>query len=247
MLALLFKPGFLTREFLEGRRIRYLPPLRLYLVLSVVFFLILGMGSHEPKAISLETRNGKPSVAMVNPNKANLIAIRPGETPEQRADRVCKPEYDGPGHRFLVPFITKGCRKSMIDNGHTIFEALLHNLPRAMFIFLPALAAVMKLMYWRPRRYYVEHLLFFVHTHAFAFALLSVYMLLTRVVPAVLEDGLSLIVWLYLPYYLFVSMRRVYSQGRLVTLLKYTALSFTYFFGAALTLALTVTYSVYML
>src|SRR6516164_3976428 len=37
--ALLFRPGFLTREFLDGRRARYLPPVRLYLVLSVVFFL----------------------------------------------------------------------------------------------------------------------------------------------------------------------------------------------------------------
>ena len=37
--ALLFKPGSLTREFLAGRRARYLPPVRLYLVLSVVFFL----------------------------------------------------------------------------------------------------------------------------------------------------------------------------------------------------------------
>jgi Protein of unknown function (DUF3667) len=32
--ALLFKPGYLTREFLSGRRARYLPPVRLYLVLS---------------------------------------------------------------------------------------------------------------------------------------------------------------------------------------------------------------------
>ena len=37
--ALLFKPGHLTREFLAGRRARYLPPVRLYLVLSVLFFL----------------------------------------------------------------------------------------------------------------------------------------------------------------------------------------------------------------
>ena len=33
-------PGHLTREFLAGRRARYLPPVRLYLVLSVVFFLV---------------------------------------------------------------------------------------------------------------------------------------------------------------------------------------------------------------
>ncbi len=35
---LLFKPGELTAEFLRGRRVRYIPPLRLYLVCSLIFF-----------------------------------------------------------------------------------------------------------------------------------------------------------------------------------------------------------------
>jgi len=33
-----FKPGKLTAEFIAGRRIAYLPPFRLYLILSIVFF-----------------------------------------------------------------------------------------------------------------------------------------------------------------------------------------------------------------
>ena len=40
---LLARPGFLTREFFAGRRVRYLPPFRLYLVISVVFFLVVGL------------------------------------------------------------------------------------------------------------------------------------------------------------------------------------------------------------
>ena len=40
---LLSRPGFLTREFFEGKRVRYLPPFRLYLVISVVFFLVVGL------------------------------------------------------------------------------------------------------------------------------------------------------------------------------------------------------------
>src|SRR5882757_10347747 len=37
--TLFFKPGLLTSDFLKGRRARWLPPLRLYLICSVVFFL----------------------------------------------------------------------------------------------------------------------------------------------------------------------------------------------------------------
>ena len=246
--ALMLKPGLLTREFLAGRRVKYLPPLRLYLVLSVIFFLILGSGGeHEARAIAIEASNGSLSVSVGDPKEAEVPARKPGETPEQRASRVCKLTYDGPGQSFVIPFVEKGCRKSLLDNGHTVAEATLHNLPRAMFIFVPALAIVMKLMYWQPRRYYIEHLLFFVHTHAFIFALLGLYVLLLRIVSAVLDDWIQLVVWAYTAYYLFVSMRRVYGQGPFMTFVKFGALSFTYLFGAALTLLLTVTYSVYAL
>src|SRR5271165_1204732 len=37
------RPGKLTQEFVAGRRVAYLPPFRLYLVLSVAFFLIASM------------------------------------------------------------------------------------------------------------------------------------------------------------------------------------------------------------
>ncbi len=40
MLPLLFQPGKLTNEYIAGRRVRYLPPFRLYLLFSILFFLV---------------------------------------------------------------------------------------------------------------------------------------------------------------------------------------------------------------
>ena len=37
---LIIKPGFLTKEYWSGRRTTYLPPLRMYLVLSVFYFFL---------------------------------------------------------------------------------------------------------------------------------------------------------------------------------------------------------------
>ena len=51
---------------------------------------------------------------------------------------------------------------------------MVHNLGRAMFVFLPLMAALMKLLYWRPRRYYLEHLVLLLHNHACVFLLLSI-------------------------------------------------------------------------
>ena len=243
ILALLFKPGFLTREFLSGRRVRYLPPLRLYLVLSVLFFLVLGLIHHEPRLVTVKSGNRNPAVMLVPPDEVEDFAARPGETPQQRDERVCNPDYDGPAQSLVLPLLKQACRKFLADRGRAASEAFVHNLPRAMFIVLPALALVMKVMYRRPRRYYVEHLLFFLHNHAFGFLVFALLILATRFMPSAPGKWLTSIVWLYVPYYLFVSMRCVYGQGRWATFAKLAVLSFTYLICAAITLAVTGVYS----
>jgi hypothetical protein len=41
LVPLLFRPGFLTNEYIAGKRVKYVPPLRLYLFISIIFFLCL--------------------------------------------------------------------------------------------------------------------------------------------------------------------------------------------------------------
>lgn len=45
---LLTRPGFLTREYFEGRKARYVSPIRLYLVFSVAFFALSTVVEREP-------------------------------------------------------------------------------------------------------------------------------------------------------------------------------------------------------
>ena len=239
--ALLFRPGFLTREFLHGRRARYLPPLRLYLVLSVVFFVVAGTQPHHFTV--LEFDDTKP---VAGSKVTGLPAPRTGETPQQRADRVCaSANYDGPWADTLQPLFNQACRKSAMDNGHGLQTEFLHNVPRAMFVFLPLLAGLMMLMYWRPRHYYVEHLLLFLHNHACVFLVAALLLLLGRLVPRV--PGVGLAMFVYFAWYMYRSMRVVYGQGRLLTLSKLAVLAFFYLVFAAAMLAATSIYSAVML
>ncbi len=50
--ALLFHPGFLTREYLLGRRRRYIRPARLFLVLSLALFAAIRFFADVPVIIS---------------------------------------------------------------------------------------------------------------------------------------------------------------------------------------------------
>ena len=107
--ALAFKPDFLTHEFLAGRRARYLPPVRLYLVLSVLFFLCASLS--RPQVLQLSTsESGVPKAARVVPlDQANDIpgsTARPGESPAERNARECAMiNFAGP----LDPAMQKAC------------------------------------------------------------------------------------------------------------------------------------------
>src|SRR5689334_11305971 len=60
------RPGFLTREFFAGRRVAYLPPFRLYLVLSVLFFVVIGLGGGEGPSSEIEKPRNPEDVAAMN-------------------------------------------------------------------------------------------------------------------------------------------------------------------------------------
>jgi Protein of unknown function (DUF3667) len=246
--ALLFKPGYLTREFSSGRRARYLPPVRLYLVLSVVFFL----WAHATKPsylVSVDTEHGVSATELGKSAKVSEVytpfsPARPGESPQQRTERLCRnASYDGPWQKQIAPLVPAVCRRVVEDNGRSLAEAYQHNLPRAMFLFLPLLAAGMKLLYWRPRHYYVEHLLLFLHNHAFVFLIAMLAWAAGALLPTAVGTALRGAVFIYVLWYVYRSMRVVYGQGRALTFAKLLPLSLFYLVSSALMLAVTTVYS----
>ncbi|MEJ2533779.1 MAG: DUF3667 domain-containing protein, partial [Halioglobus sp.] len=54
LVPLLFRPGFLSAEFMAGRRARYVPPLRLYLIISFLLFLVLSLPGNSLFQVSVD-------------------------------------------------------------------------------------------------------------------------------------------------------------------------------------------------
>ncbi len=315
---LAFKPGTLTVEYLRGRRTHYSPPFRMYLILSVAFFLLTTLGGNPGDALQFDVDNdgsggasmkigpgeqvppapGKdapaPGTAGSKDAPAPATAKAPATTPQldpereriideivkripDSADRAkaraeleqdframtpdqvapikrlmddpCGPDnfkFDiGPAGKKYEDKARDACRKIVAD-GKGFGRAVYENIPKMMFIFLPLIAVVMFVLYLGSGRYYVEHLLFFVHFHAFFFlsgiAVLvlerSSSMLVGTTAGSILEgaeDILVFVLMLYVPYYLYRAMRRVYGQGRIVTLMKYSLLLIGYLVFMTLT------------
>jgi hypothetical protein len=136
------------------------------------------------------------------------------------------------------------CAKISEDGGRELAKTVAHNIPRAMFVFLPLLALAMKPLYWRPKRYYVEHLLFLVHNHAFVFLVLSILGLLELIPVVGTHLGIvKFAAWLYMIWYLFRGMRNYYGQGRALTFAKYLQVGLSYITAAVMVLVLLALYS----
>lgn len=73
---LIFKPGFLTKEYLAGRRQRYLHPIRMYLFVSFVYFFVIVLFSSNHNKAALTLQNQQESVnklhAAIDTEKAEI-------------------------------------------------------------------------------------------------------------------------------------------------------------------------------
>ena len=265
--ALIRKPGLLTVEFLAGRRARYVPPFRLYLVVSIVLFLLTAHLRDDSADLVIEGNTASVQNT-INATQAALAARRAelARNPANRKlqDQIDELSGDLQGLRNLrsesarpgsvcdrVKFSIFGwtamqtraraaCHKITVDHGAGLARSFIDNLPKMMFVFLPLLALVNKLLYLRSRRYYVEHLLFFVHVHVFLFLALSAIFIgnsLFALVPGgVHPPGIvSFAAVIGLLCYVFWSLRRVYGQGRFKTFIKFGILLIAYTIGLLLT------------
>jgi len=280
LVPLMIRPGQLTHDYLQGRRARYMPPFRMYLVLSLLFFLVAFFDPRETFGIfydpqtleqaeeekkeeerreAAETADevrrdlaeegiiiGAPdSLTGIGEETESGLNIRIND--EDGAEAECQVDdfsISGPEwlKRRLTPErLVHVCEEMKKDDGRQFVRNVYDNLPIALIVLLPIMAFVLKALYPLSRRYYVEHLLFFVHFHAFMFLILTLQILLGRLnsaLPTPEAIGILVIVAasFYVPVYLFVAMRRVYGQGRLLTTAKYVVLTVSYLAGFTITM-----------
>jgi uncharacterized protein DUF3667/uncharacterized protein DUF4286 len=260
------KPGELTREFIGGRHQLYLPPFRLYLAISLLFFALQALlpdsnnfNVEKPEDVrkKVETTGGQVPDELRKELEAEGVLKAQGaieKTPDGAAatgedHSILSGEdcniriLDGGGKTKFEQSMSAACRQMKADGGKRFAEHFATTAPKLMFLFLPLMAGVALLFYWKPRRLYAEHLVVFLHNHAFTFLLLC----LTSVLGAVADldfpgSGLfglaAFLLYCYLPYYVFRSMRVVYGEGRFKTTLKFVSISTIYFLLLGITMLL---------
>ena len=106
-------------------------------------------------------------------------------------------------------------------------ENTIHNLPKLLFVLIPIFALILKLIFIRKQIYFVDHAVFTLHYHAFAFLIMLLLLIIY------LTTGYALPVnWLFivLLLYLYIAMKNFYRQTYFKTFRKFFSLLFLYFF-----------------
>src|SRR5207249_11522016 len=101
-----------------------------------------------------------------------------------------------------------------------------------------------KVLYVRKRIFYLDHLVYALHIHSFAYLAIMLIVLITlglnRSIPGTFAGWIIAALWITFATQIFLSIRRVYRQGWFFTFFKFFLGGFAYF--VVLTVALAVTF-----
>jgi Protein of unknown function (DUF3667) len=249
---LIVRPWHLTNEFVRGRRVRYLHPVRLYLLASILFFFVVNwwakaihmdpgtIPADEPQAVVDEVKNedlaagvrAKVEAALQQASPIPGLPIEPAGAAETKPRRVKSKLFDfDKDNRNATPFekwLEERAKDKMGEQGTKMalfIKTLVSNLPYMVLCCIPLFALILKLLYIRRRIFYIDHLVYALHIHAFAYAGLMLIGLLTmaanRVAPGPIAGWFIALLWTTFAVQIFLSIRRVYRQGWFKTLVKF--------------------------
>ena len=228
--ALVAKPGKLTREFLEGRRARYISPLRLYLMCSLVYFVLAAAAPNAPDGrggLQISSSDSSMSTAAGRVGTAAEQAFR-SDTPLNEARRAKTLADIQRAPAMMQPVL----RRAVLDPAG-FKRGIRDALPRMLFALLPVFALIVAIFYHG--RKYPEHLYFAIHLHAFVFLALSVMELAKFTRAPGLVRAVGLMAFLSVPVYATLAFRNAYGDSMARTIAKEVGIGVIY--GATSVLA----------
>ncbi|MFN0189194.1 MAG: DUF3667 domain-containing protein [Bacteroidia bacterium] len=274
LVPLLFKPGLLTVDYNQGKRARYFHPVRMFLIVTVIMFIVSNFSISQYERKRQEKINSylADSVkAGIDPRSIRPDSLYSFDTETLEFERVANPSENDNRPNFYWSFgevkVQKDTLQRFLDQGITDPTALMdtfkikktffntiffsqaiksqlagnekivdyykHKLPWLLFSLMPVFAFVLYLFYIRRKIFFVDHLIYAFHLHTATFVILTI------------EDLLSLIspidttwMYLYVPIYYFISLKKVYNQSVRKTIFKGIGIGVLYFLLGTVVLAL---------
>ena len=240
---LLTKPAYLSREYFSGRRMSYTPPLRLFLVISVSFFLLVSFytaiqsleGALNPGEVD------SPQFGIVDATDLGLDAAEDDDNGIEDilafVDTISLPffaEQTNANLRTVMRAQAEANFTILTQNPIEFVRGYLEYITIFMLLMMPLLALIQKIFYFSTGHYYSEHLVLTLHNHAFIIIVVFVTSLTGMVEESQIPIantlfgylGTGLFLWMWA--YLYLSLKNYFQQGYGITLLKFLTTTILY-------------------
>ena len=221
---LIGKPGFLTKEYVAGKRFRYIHPIRMYIFISAVFFLFIFSGDQK--------------MVDVNTKASNSSGIVFGDSAYSTVTRYDSAQRKLPKNKKDDWFTSKLIKQQILINKKygndqnkilsAVIENFKHNFSKILYLSLPIFAFFLWVLYKRNKSYYfADHMIFSIHLYCAYFIIIFIYTILELVVKFfVASTGvLEFIYTVTLLSYFYKAIRVFYGQSRKKTLLKFALIN----------------------
>jgi hypothetical protein len=208
----LLHPGRLTIDYLSGHRARYLKPVRLYLIVSVAYFVLASAAPNLQPARNANEVAGPLGMRIGVTGASGML------TDEDRAELLKDLE--------TAPWYLRSILTAAAEDPDAFRARIFTTMPRVFFALLPVFAGIVALFY-RGRRFPTA-MVFAVHLHAFAFLVFTVSEAAKFSYVFVFSAVVSIAALVAFVLYALSAFRAVYAESWPKTVAKASGIGLAY-------------------
>lgn len=217
---LILRPGFLTSEFIKGRRVRYTPPFKMFLFASFIAFLLIGR-NHTPE-INSENKDldkiAEDIKLEINSKDISPKAKKNNIDIDVKFDDYEKEENDTEEQETLIAI------KKLINtyklNPSIITDSFFKNISHSIFIILPIFAIILAIFFFNYKLFFLEHLLNSLYFHIFILIII-IFFELSSYIPLEIIGNNNDIIFICIPIYLLFLLKNTYKNSWVKTSIKF--------------------------
>ena len=201
--GLLFKPGYLTKTYLEGKRKKFVPPVKLYIFISFVTFFLptllpgpsLIKFNEKKDAEKQEVKTTKEEVNKESekglkemndeveeelsgidlPNRPRIKNLTQLDSIQKNSQKAEKlSDFEYSATKKIIKILKS---KNRAELWNKAMESFVHTLPKVLFLYMPIFAFFLWLMHDKKKWYYFDSGVFTLHYFSFLLLVITIGML----------------------------------------------------------------------
>ena len=240
---LLFKPATLTKEYLSGKRLSYLAPVRLYIFISFITFLLIALFPNKVSENLNKSEKEITSNLIKQETKGKVNAFNEDKifdlTPMKTIDSIQKygkesekfSDFEYWAYEKVLTVTEHNTKREIIEK---FIESFLHNIPKILFIIMPFFAFFLWIFHGKKRWYYFDHGIFTLHYFSFLLLIFLILFIVQKLFGllgenspiAFIADIINFVGIIWMCYYFYPAHHRFYGESRIVSFVKSVMLFF---------------------